>query len=88
MLEAKNLITTGKVYQLGRLYETGMPNSGKRHYSLTIPGLATGKPSGGKNQLVNNDEVIGGEGRSGLPKPRSTTSRPARRASRLMPSMT
>ena len=31
--------------------------------------------------------AISGEGRSGLPKPRSTTSRPARRASRLSPSM-
>src|SRR5437867_9660185 len=55
VLEAKDLITTGKVYQLGRAYESGMPIPGKRHYSLTIPGLPTGKPSG-KNQIVHNDE--------------------------------
>src|SRR6266851_4503402 len=46
VLEAKGLITTGKVYQFGREYESGMPIAGKRHFSLTIPGLPTGKPSG------------------------------------------
>jgi kynurenine formamidase len=60
VLAAKELITGGKVYQLGRLYESGMPIPGKRHFSLTIPGLPTGKPSG-KNQLVHNDELISGE---------------------------
>src|SRR3954469_18935641 len=60
VLEAKDLITTGKVYQLGREYESGMPNPGKRHFSLTIPGLPTGGP-GGKNRLVHNDELISGE---------------------------
>src|SRR3954452_5837638 len=57
VLEAKDLIRTGKVYQLGRPYEHGMPIPGKRHFSLTIPGLPTGKPSG-KNQLVHNDELV------------------------------
>lgn len=60
VLEAKNLITAGKMYQLGREYESGMPNPGKRHFSLTIPGLPTGGP-GGKNRLVHNDELISGE---------------------------
>jgi kynurenine formamidase len=60
VLEAKELIKTGKIYQLGRTYEAGMPIPGKRHFSLTIPGLPTGKPSG-KNQLVHNDELISGE---------------------------
>ena len=60
VLEAKELITTGKIYQLGRTYESGMPIPGKRHFSLTIPGLPTGKPSG-KNQLVHNDELVSGE---------------------------
>ena len=36
-LEAARLITTGRVFQLGRLYEQGMPVPGKRHFSLTIP---------------------------------------------------
>jgi len=60
VLEAKDLITEGKVYQLGRDYEAGMPVFGKRHYSLTIPGLPTGKPMG-KNQLVHNDELVSAE---------------------------
>lgn len=59
-LEGKNCITQGKVYQLGRVYEHGMPLPGKRHYSLTIPGLPTGAPQG-KNGLVHNDEQVSGE---------------------------
>src|SRR4051812_40497995 len=43
VLEARDLIKEGRTYQLGRLYEHGMPVPGKRHYSLTIPGLPTGK---------------------------------------------
>jgi kynurenine formamidase len=60
VLEAKDLIAEGKVYQLGRVYEAEMPVFGKRHYSLTIPGLPTGKPTG-KNQLVHNDELVSAE---------------------------
>jgi kynurenine formamidase len=61
-LEAKELIREGKVYQLGRVYEFGMPLPGKRHYSLTIPGLPTGLPAAdAKNRLVHNDELISGE---------------------------
>jgi kynurenine formamidase len=60
VLAAKTLIRTGKIHQLGRLYEHGMPVPGKRHYSLTIPGLPTGGPVG-QNQLVHNDELISGE---------------------------
>lgn len=60
VLEARDLIETGKIYQLGRLYEHGMPIPGKRHFSLTIPGLPTGLPTGG-NQMVSNDELVSGE---------------------------
>ena len=60
VLEAKELIAEGKVYQLGREYTSDMPNFGTRHYSLTIPGLPTGKPMG-KNQLVHNDELVSAE---------------------------
>jgi len=60
VLEAKALIRAGKVYQLGRLYEHGMPIPGKRHFSLTIPGRPTGVAPG-KNKLVHNDELISGE---------------------------
>jgi kynurenine formamidase len=60
VVEASRCITEGKVYQLGREYVYGMPLPGKRHYSLTIPGLPTGAPLG-KNGLVHNDELISGE---------------------------
>lgn len=59
-LEATRLISNGKVYQLGRLYEHGMPLPGKRHFSLTIPGSPTYGPSG-KNQTVAFDEMFSGE---------------------------
>jgi kynurenine formamidase len=62
LLEARDVIREGKVYQLGRVYEHGMPVPGKRHYSLTIPGLPTGKPAPeAENQLVHNDELVSGE---------------------------
>lgn len=57
---AASLVKTGQVYQLGRLYEHGMPIPGKRHFSLTIPGLPTGLPSG-SNRIVSNDELVSGE---------------------------
>ena len=60
VLAATKLIRTGKVYQLGRLYEHGMPLPGKRHFSLTIPGSPTMKPSG-KNMIVSHDEMVSGE---------------------------
>ena len=37
VLEAKSLITRGAVYQLGHVYEAGMPMFGTRHFSLRIP---------------------------------------------------
>src|SRR6266511_931239 len=60
VLEAKNAIQTGRIYQLGRLYEFGMPIPGKRHFSLTIPGLPTGVAEG-ENHVVHNDELVSGE---------------------------
>ena len=50
----------GQIYQLGRLYEHGMPIPGKRHFSLTIPGLPTASPTG-SNNIVSNDELVSGE---------------------------
>ena len=58
VLEAKNLITRGTIYQLGRTYETGMPMFGTRHYSLRIP-QAFKIP--GSNQPVYHDELVSGE---------------------------
>ena len=58
VLEAKNLITTGQVYELGRVYETGMPLFGNRHYSLRIP--YQGGPFG-ENQTTAHESIISGE---------------------------
>ena len=46
VLEAVKLITTGKVYRVGRVYEPGMPARGQRTYRLTIPGMPTGTARG------------------------------------------
>src|SRR5437588_12546529 len=40
--EAARLVRDGRIYQLGHVYESGMPIAGKRHFSLTIPGSPTG----------------------------------------------
>jgi kynurenine formamidase len=58
--EAARLIRTGQVYQLGHVYEQGMPLAGKRHFSLTIPGSPTGGPDGA-NRIVYHDEMFSGE---------------------------
>jgi kynurenine formamidase len=58
VLEAKDLIKQGTVYQLGHVYESGMPMFGTRHYSLRIP-QAFAMP--GRNQAVYHDEIISGE---------------------------
>jgi kynurenine formamidase len=58
VLEAKNLITRGAVYQLGRTYEAAMPMFGTRHYSLRIPYMFG--PTG-TNQATYHDEIISGE---------------------------
>ena len=57
---AARLVSKGQIYQLGRLYEHGMPIPGKRHFSLTIPGLPTVAPTG-SNNIVSNDELVSGE---------------------------
>ena len=58
VLNAASLIKTGKVYQLGRVYESGMPVFGTRHYSLRIP-----KMSGplGENKTTWFEEIFSGE---------------------------
>jgi kynurenine formamidase len=58
VLEAKNLIVRGQTYQMGRVYEAGMPLFGTRHYSLRIPG-AFGP--NGTNAAYYHDEIISGE---------------------------
>jgi kynurenine formamidase len=58
VLEARELIKTGTVYQLGRTYETAMPMFGTRHFSLRIP---QGFGPMGSNSLVYHDELVSGE---------------------------
>jgi len=58
VLEAKEMIKTGRLYQLGHVYEPGMPMFGTRHFSLRIPQAF---PMPGKNQAVYHDEIISGE---------------------------
>jgi kynurenine formamidase len=60
VLEAAKLIKTGKIYRLGRLYESKMPLFGDRVFALRIPGSPTGGPFG-KNQLVYHDEYVATE---------------------------
>ena len=60
VLSAVSLIATGKVYELGRVYEQGMPLFGTRVFRLTIPGSPTGGPFG-ENQLVYHDEMVSTE---------------------------
>lgn len=56
VLEAISLVRTGKVYDLGHMYERGMPLLGQRSYSMFIPSFPTGGPLG--PDLVYNDEFL------------------------------
>ncbi len=58
--QAARLVQSGQVYSLGRVYESGMPMAGKRHYKLTIPGSPSFPPDG-ENQIVGHDESVSGE---------------------------
>ena len=60
VLEAVSLIEEGRIYQLGRVYEAGMPLVGNRHFSLTIPGLPT-SPAAVEGGVVFNDELVSTE---------------------------
>ena len=58
--EALKLVKTGKVYEMGQVYEQGMPLFGQRTYTLLIPGSPTGGPFG-DNRIVWHDEFVAGE---------------------------
>ena len=60
VLRAAQSIRDGRMYKLGRTYETGMPMFGARAFALRIPGAPTGGPFG-SNKLVYNDEFLATE---------------------------
>jgi len=60
IVKALALVKSGKVCELGHVYEREMPLIGKRSYNLFIPAFPTYEPSG-KDQLVFNDEYVTAE---------------------------
>jgi len=57
VLEAVRLVKTGKVYEIGQVYEKSMPLFGQRTYALLSPASPTYAFPGG-NRLVGNDEFL------------------------------
>lgn len=55
ILEALTLATTGKVYELGQVYEQGMPLYPGRSYSMILPSKGG---ASGENRIVGNDEFL------------------------------
>lgn len=60
VLRAAKLIKEGSIYELGRVYEPGMPVYGDRHYDLRLHKLPLGGPIG-SNRLIYFEETISGE---------------------------
>ena len=58
VLDAVKLMRTGKIYQLGRVYERDMPTFPHRTFRLTIPAFRT---VDGDNMRVGRDEFFVGE---------------------------
>src|SRR5688500_14518392 len=57
IVKALSLVKTGKIYELGHVYERGMPMVGNRSYNIFIPSFLTHE-SGNKDEIVYNDELI------------------------------
>jgi hypothetical protein len=60
ILAATALVKTGRLFELGHVYERGMPMVGSRSYNLFIPSFPTAGPFG-SNGVVFNDEFVAGE---------------------------
>jgi kynurenine formamidase len=60
VLDAVKWIKDGKVYRIGRVYESGMPKFGERAFTMRIPGSPTGGPFG-TNKLIYHDEYLSTE---------------------------
>ncbi len=59
-LDTVKLIKDGKVYRIGRTYESAMPKFGERAFTLRIPGAPTGGPFGA-NKVIWHDEFLATE---------------------------
>jgi hypothetical protein len=57
VLEAVRLVKSGKVYELGNVYERGMPMIGQRTFAMFIPAFPTYGPIGNTG-IVFNDEFL------------------------------
>ena len=55
IMDAIKLVTTGKTYELGQIYEEGMPLYPGRSYSMILPSK---DEAGGDNRIVGNDEFL------------------------------
>ena len=60
VLDSAKWIKDGKVYRIGRAYESAMPKFGERAFTLRIPGSPTGGPFG-TNKLIYHDEFLATE---------------------------
>jgi len=60
IVDALKSVRTGKVYEIGRIYEADMPKFGQRSFSLRIPGTPSGGPVGA-NKVIWNDEFLSTE---------------------------
>lgn len=60
VLDTVKWIKDGKIYRIGRVYESAMPKFGERAFTLRIPGGPTGGPFG-SNRLIYNDEYLSTE---------------------------
>ena len=57
VLDAIKLVQTGKIYEMGHVYEETMPLYGNRVYAMRSPATPTGGPLG-SNAVVYNDEFL------------------------------
>jgi kynurenine formamidase len=60
VLRVLPLIRTGRIFELGRIYQAEMPLFGARIFGLRIPGTPTGGPLGA-NGLIYHDEFLATE---------------------------
>ena len=57
VMEAVKLVENGTIYELGQIYQQGMPLVGDRVYSMRSPASPTGGPFG-TNQVIYNDDFL------------------------------